>query len=792
MRQPIPRTAPDVARSRGVGPGGVLRRILALVLAAIAVYLAALFPTSPLILASFLLAYLVVCMRFADAWLIIVPVLLPLLYLAPWSGRIFFDEFDLVLLCTLATALWHDRLSFRSLQIRGASQTILILFTALYLHAIWRGLAFTGELDFNAFASYYSPLNAVRIGKGYLWALALYPAWAAARQRDRARSDRLLATGLTLGMLGVSVIVLWERGVLHDIVFYQDRYTLIGSLLNFSTPYRITALFADMHTGGEAIDGYLTLVLPFAAMILLTASNRMTALFGATVTLATLYAMAVTFSRGVYFGLGISLVAAFGLGAVRYAERLSLRLLVLSALGIASTVAMAVLAFRSGGVPAIAASIAAFATGTAYAFATERGRRSALLSGIAVAGVLACAAIGAYAAATSKWTQIGRPTGMSVSAFSCILFALIAAGLNRSWNRVVRIRTRALVSLLTCATIAVFVPSLFGSRMEQRFSTATGDMQQRIDHWTDAVQTMDKNLSTRLLGQGVGRFPERYYWNKQEAKDVGSFVFLEEDANTFLRFAGAKDVRLGQRMTLQPNQDYTLSLRFRTGDPEAKLHLRICHRHLIHPTEWNPACVDLTRRVTNTDGAWKSLEFTFNSANLDTLKMNLLAPLVLELGNRREYDLELKPQTFLDFDNLSLRVAGQDKELMRNGDFENGIDNWFGYYDFNHLPWHIKNLWVNVYFELGIAGTISFVLLLITAFRGLLAQSSEGNASKSSFAVAVMLALTGFLAVGAFGTMLDIPRVTFLFFLLLLSGLTSDSQRRPGASRSMTGAALDR
>ena len=35
-----------------------------------------------------------------------------------------------------------------------------------------------------------------------------------------------------------------ERGVLHDIVYRQ----LIDSLLDFGTSYRITALFADMHT----------------------------------------------------------------------------------------------------------------------------------------------------------------------------------------------------------------------------------------------------------------------------------------------------------------------------------------------------------------------------------------------------------------------------------------------------------------------------------------------------------------------------------------------------------------
>ena len=162
--------------------------------------------------------------------------------------------------------------------------------------------------------------------------------------------------------------------------------------------------------------------------------------------------------------------------------------------------------------------------------------------------------------------------------------------------------------------------------------------------------------------------------------------------------------------------------------------------------------------------------------------MQLRSPLVLELANRREYDMDLKPQTLLDFDNLSLLHTGSGEELMRNGDFERGIDHWFGYYDFNHLPWHIKNLWVNVYFELGIAGFVAFVLLLIASFQGLLAQSSGGDTHAGVFSIAVLLSLVGFVAVGTFGTMLDIPRVTFLFFLLLLSGL-SKSAGTPHAIR---------
>jgi len=96
---------------------------------------------------------------------------------------------------------------------------------------------------------------------------------------------------------------------------------------------------------------------------------------------------------------------------------------------------------------------------------------------------------------------------------------------------------------------------------------------------------------------------------------------------------------------------------------------------------------------------------------------------------------------------------------------------------------------VNVYFELGIAGLVAFVLLLSTSIRGLLTQTS-GDAGEAAFSIAVLLALVGFVAVGTFGTMLDIPRVTFLFFLLLLCGLTQGASPRTQHMRRRAQGAL--
>ena len=51
-----------------------------------------------------------------------------------------------------------------------------------------------------------------------------------------------------------------------------------------------------------------------------------------------------------------------------------------------------------------------------------------------------------------------------------------------------------------------------------------------------------------------------------------------------------------------------------------------------------------------------------------------------------------------------------------HGNFEQGLDYWFFYNDFAHLPWHIKNTWLHVWYELGWIGLILFATLSIGSF----------------------------------------------------------------------------
>ena len=60
------------------------------------------------------------------------------------------------------------------------------------------------------------------------------------------------------GLGGAALSVLWERLAFTD-------------LLNFSSDYRVTGLFWEMHIGGAALDGFLALTVPFVARDLVRA-----------------------------------------------------------------------------------------------------------------------------------------------------------------------------------------------------------------------------------------------------------------------------------------------------------------------------------------------------------------------------------------------------------------------------------------------------------------------------------------------------------------------------------------
>jgi hypothetical protein len=121
----------------------------------------------------------------------------------------------------------------------------------------------------------------------------------------------------------------------------------------------------------------------------------------------------------------------------------------------------------------------------------------------------------------------------------------------------------------------------------------------------------------------------------------------------------------------------------------------------------------------------------------------------------------------LSVDNLQL-LDRSGRNLLDNGDFSEGPAYWFFTSDKFHLPWHIKTLGLNFLFDQGRLGAIAFSLALGSA----MARLAFGSARRHPLAPYLLASLCAFSIVGLFDSLVDVPRLAFLFFTLLFVSLS--------------------
>lgn len=280
-----PKAPPVAAPSRVVGAALGIGTILA----------AFAWPVAGLWLVLALTAYAALLWRRPEAWLFVIPALVPVLDLSLHTGWVVVDELDLFVLATLAVAAWRWRAGRGFEPLPRTVRWSLALFGASLVIALLVALFPWRAPDANDWAQYTSPYNALRAVKGFLWALLLY---ALLRQSDLPVMRQLqswfvpgVATGLALGL----VVIVCER------IAYPG-------LFDFDSRYRLAGAFTDMRAGGPSIETWLVMAAPFA--LLWGWQRRSVAgLVGGVVLLAfALFGLAVTYSRGGYLGMGVALM----------------------------------------------------------------------------------------------------------------------------------------------------------------------------------------------------------------------------------------------------------------------------------------------------------------------------------------------------------------------------------------------------------------------------------------------------------------------------------------------------
>lgn len=214
-----------------------------------------------------------------------VPVLamaaLPALDLAPWSGRFFWTEFDLLLLVTLSLA-WVRTAPAGGLRLDAVVLAGALMMAGLLVAAA-RGLTPLQWPQPDSFASYHSPYNALRILKGAVWALLLLALLRRLAAAGTAVAP-LLGRGLVLGLGLVVLCIVWERAA-------------FPGLFDMAAPYRVSGPFSVLHKGGGQAEAFIAMALPFALLWALAPGPAWQRAAKSLLAVGAGYAALMTFSR---------------------------------------------------------------------------------------------------------------------------------------------------------------------------------------------------------------------------------------------------------------------------------------------------------------------------------------------------------------------------------------------------------------------------------------------------------------------------------------------------------------
>lgn len=251
----------------------------------------------PGLLGLCLVAYAGLLWAAPAAFLVVLPVVLPVFDFGLWTGWVMLGEADLFVLLTVAVLLVRSPLDWRD----AVPSPVMGAFAAIWLVSTVTGLLspLGGAASDNAFLR---PDNALRMAKGLIEALALMP-FIAARQRTHHDATTLFATGMAAGLVGVTLVVLAER-------------LLFSGVLDFSGEYRVAGPFSSMRVGGGHIGAYAAMALPFTLYVARMRKAWLGVLLFTVSGTAGAYTLAVTFARTAY-AAGVAGLVVAALGGLR-------------------------------------------------------------------------------------------------------------------------------------------------------------------------------------------------------------------------------------------------------------------------------------------------------------------------------------------------------------------------------------------------------------------------------------------------------------------------------------------
>jgi glycopeptide antibiotics resistance protein len=338
----------------------------------------------------------------------------------------------------------------------------------------------------------------------------------------------------------------------------------------------------------------------------------------------------------------------------------------------------------------------------------------------------------------------------SRNGFAALAGALIL-GILTAWRTLGRSPGAMLPALLTISLITVAGGVLLsGGYASERLGSTARDLEIRVAHWRAALDLRDDGVATTLLGVGLGRFPEKHFWQSRTEQRAAAFRIEPGDGNAFLRLAPGAPIYMEQIISPPAGKELEMSINVRSAGPPPKLTVTFCRKTLLTADE----CEQVEVTGIKAPGYWQNQYATIPPLPEPANALGGLVPVKISLVTPANGQV-------IDVDNVSLRLPGTDHYLMRNGAFEKGMDNWFFATDLDP-PWHIHSLPVALLFDLGWLGlAAAFALLSVAVAGGVRALRSRQVEGIAAFA-----GLLAFLVSGSLNTLIDEPRFLWLWLVL--------------------------
>ena len=664
-----------------------------------------------------------------------------------------------------------------------------------------------------------TPLNALRLAKPYAFALLLIPFLQRALTCDGERVTRALVSGMALGLGTCSLAALWERVAYPGLTNFSADYrttalfwemnvggAALDGWIALTVPFAV-ALAARAHSrSGAALAAMLGSLGAYAALT--TFSRGLYAAVGAS--LLVLLATRIAGARAREAGPDRQTAPSdrpVPDPRTTPSDKPGLSARALEFAFAACALTGLPLAFQGGGYRGAGAlmgfAIAAFVCGpVAAGLGAARTFAALLLASGASAALIAAAdligkgpylAFGAAFTATLALIHARMPISADARRFPAAVLAMVtgmlAANVGAHWggasalagaaagalligvpllaqcftrSRLWRTDSRSSAGLAIILVAGGLGAATLGSYYANaRFSTVDSDLRGRQAHWADSM-SLARTPTQKLLGIGMGRYPQDYFWTLPQREFPGTLALAREGDNRFLRLGGPRysisfgDMfRVSQRVATDARAPFRFSLRVRTP-ADVGLHLEVCRKHLLYASDCSIAHRDLKGSPD-----WQALELPEREGPMSPFSLWYAPRLAFfSVGLLGAGNVEVDDLRVLDADGRS---------LLANGDFSGGIDRWFFTSDRHHLPWHAKSMFVHLYVEQGLAGLLAVGLAIVAACVRLARAASRGH----PFAPVALASIVGFVVVGVFDSLLDAPRIALPFLLLLWLGLVA-------------------